>query len=279
MSKATKQIANKISLVTSSLSQSIDLLLANQGDDPLHNVRVSARRLGSTLSPFSKLESFASLRDLRQPIHALIKLSNQLRDAEVQAALLKPLAEGAHPEWWQHWLETRTHADHAIQIALYRHMQRPDIGRSTRLIRRACTRAIKKAGKQQLRWAIRRQGRRLKERIGDYSLHGRHLFDEAATWHALRLDCKRLRYLQEVYRSILPARDQIDPILIKAAQDALGELRDVDVLLASLAADTTPAPIVEALHKLRAERLAHAEEIVVSLMQAVETPAEGPQAA
>ena len=279
MRKAARRIARQITVVTSSLSRSIDLLLASQGDDPLHDVRVAARRLGSTLSPFSKLESFAALRTLRQPIQSLIKLSNTLRDTEVQVALLAPLAATAFPDWWQHWLDTRAHADRSIHAALYLHMQHPDVGRSTRLIRKACTRAIKKTGKRQLQRAICRQGRRLKTRIGEYSHHGTQLFEEAATWHALRLDCKRLRYLQEVYSSSLPARDRIDPALIKAVQDALGELRDVDVLLASLAPDTTPAPIIAALHTLRAARLVRAEEIVVLLMQAVDAPRDAQEAA
>jgi len=276
MSKAAKRISSKINTVALALSRHIDLLLARQGDDPLHDVRVAARRLDSTLAPFNKLERFRKLAALRQPIRAVIKLSNQLRDTEVQAALLAPIAAEQHAAWWQQWQAAHTHTDHAIHGALYQHMQQPALGRALRMTCKACKQAVRRTGKRALYRAIYRRSRRLKARIGQYRDYGTALFDEAATWHTLRLDCKRLRYLQEAYGGMLARQDSVDPTLVKAAQDGLGELRDVDILLATLPGDTAPPPVIDALQRLRVERLAQAEQIVATLLGSLSDPAPRP---
>jgi triphosphatase len=50
-------------------------------------------------------------------------------------------------------------------------------------------------------------------------------------WHALRIDCKRLRYAMEDFKEILPARVKTVIPQITAMQDHLGELRDAQLAI------------------------------------------------
>jgi len=84
---------------------------------------------------------------------------------------------------------------------------------------------------------------------------------EAAELHRLRIACKKLRYLLEVFRSLAPA-DQLQPPIqaLKKLQDNLGDFNDYEVQQKRVAAfadqmvneDLAPVPTLLAMGRLQA---------------------------
>jgi CHAD domain-containing protein len=94
---------------------------------------------------------------------------------------------------------------------------------------------------RQLRRAVQAYHDRLRDRIAA-AVDDEMLFSQPKRWHALRLDCKRWRYVLENHGSVWGEAARQAMSHAKALQDALGELRDIELLAESLLCAGPVAP-------------------------------------
>lgn len=222
--------------------------------EALHDFRVAVRRLRSLLRAYRPFVGRAAGRKIRRRLRELARATNAGRDAEVQIK----------------WLEAR-------RDALRRH-ERAGLNwllRELRRTKRETYTITKREGRRtfaKLDGALRRRladvvpdepmsfrrafGTLLQEHAEDLAEHLagiRHAEDQEHK-HQTRLSAKRLRYLLE---PVAPALDRGKAAIkrLKALQDLLGELNDVHVLAATVAAglERVSAEKAKRLHALALE--------------------------
>ncbi len=180
----------------------------------LHDVRVAVRRLRASLAPWRDRRGF---RSLRRPLRELARAmagSGRLRDREVQQQGLRELLSPA--------AATAMTVTTALRPA-------PDVPDSllARLNRRLA-RIWRDQDADDLIAVRDAHARRLLFRIQCALGQPALLLQLPDAIHVLRLDCKHLRYLIESLEApALPA--------LRAAQQVLGDLRDLDLLRVALA--------------------------------------------
>ncbi|MDK2125219.1 CHAD domain-containing protein [Parachitinimonas caeni] len=231
-----------------------------QGDDAeaLHDFRVALRRTRSLLRPLLDIESKAQrLKRAGRPLWQYARQTNPLRDGEVQATLIATLP----PELWgaaqQAWQADRQQRLDQQRHELIEALCRPRLLKQLDQLRRAGKRVLGELGRRELMDAGRLDlhilRRRLLRMLADGAEHPEH-------WHAIRLDAKRLRYLLEGFGYLEGTDWASELAACKAAQDSLGELHDVDVLIVDLnAAGLLNPALDEALGAERQNRLALAK--------------------
>jgi len=244
-------------------SDAAGALAAGSGEEPLHDFRVSVRRLRSALRTFRPWLAEGVQRRHEKRLKKIARSTNAARDAEVQLAWLAARAEELAPT-------QRT--GHAAAVARFeaRVHGAPDAARVAARFEKAA--------------------RKLRRRLERYERMVRPGGDEGASFgavlaalvaehaaalagsmgairgaadqedvHAARIEGKRLRYLLEPLRGLRVA-DAADAIgQLKRLQDLLGELHDAHVLSAELGAALAEIA-AERAHATTAAALASGEE-------------------
>jgi len=211
-------------------------LLSGTDGEALHDLRVGIRRLRSTLLPLTSLPGMHATRRALKPLKKLADASNTVRDGEVQGALLRehPMPGGGQSLLnWQHGQQARyRHTRRKLNQRLERAPWKKWLKRLEKRLTEGLADCSKQDVNTQLTAAYQALLATLRGELADPGL-----FSDAEHWHHTRLNCKRLRYLLESHGERLAAGSQKQAKYAKAAQDSLGELRDWDVLGATLAAD------------------------------------------
>lgn len=232
MHRAATQAEQQLMQLLSQLLAARHACLAQPQDaQALHALRVAMRALRSMLRPWLRSDSPERLRLALACWQQLIRESNPLREADVQAELLRSLLPPDHAGLAPalQWLN-------AIELDRQRQAWLAQLGQPRAeaalwLVRNGA-RALLHGQGADFEPRLRRQQARLAARILARLQHPRRTLAEARDWHALRLDCKRLRYLLESYPQLPDALRLAR--LAKAAQGALGLLNDLDGLMARL---------------------------------------------
>ncbi len=227
----------------------------------VHDSRIETRRLQATLE---LLAAFIPERELKKPRRALKKhldAFDNLRDTQVQMAFVKPVRR-AFP------------AAHAFHAWLCQ--------RETRFIREA-----RKAVKQ---IKTRRVGKRIAAFERELRCQRKHTTPEEAfriaqsairlafvevsrrcrrvraadtrTIHRTRIAFKRFRYMVEALSPLLPAVTDKHRAAMRRYQALMGEVQDMNVLLAALDEFTDAGECHFAAQPLRAEFVRRGEQLV-----------------
>lgn len=222
-----------IRLLEQALTARVDAIHGSQrrwreGDaDALHDLRVAVRRLRTSLAPW---RGHSELFRLQAPLRKLARAmadSGALRDHEVYRQWLPrlvPRPDARLLSWWSR------PAPPAEVIASPRHRLVPLIRQLARELTPAWRQAVRAHGASALLAERDVLARRLLFRIQSALGDETALMHLPESLHALRLDCKRLRYLLEPTGA--PAVK-----VLRRAQHALGDWRDVDSLLTALRQD------------------------------------------
>ncbi|MBB5193598.1 CHAD domain-containing protein [Silvimonas terrae] len=122
-------------------------------------------------------------------------------------------------------------------------------------------------GKHQLRQRIRHSARQLRHQS---TARLQQLTPQTAPerWHDARITVKKLRYLHEHLATWLPGRWRNLASAAKPAQEALGQLHDLDVLAADFGSGFSPALTVY-WQEQRAHALARADSTAQTLLHAL----------
>lgn len=204
-----------------------------RGDpEALHDLRVAVRRLRASLAPWRDRHHFRPLRKPLRTLAAAMAENGEQRDREVQRHWLQRLLP--HPDArLQAWLDT--------QSAMLPDSPAQDAAAVSALARdlpAALRQALRKDSGGALLTVRAAETHRLLFRIQSALGGETALLQLPEPLHALRLDCKRLRYLLEPLGA--PAVK-----VLRRAQHALGDWRDVDSLLAVLRTADALSPAAE----------------------------------
>ena len=215
-----------------------EAMAAGEGEEPLHDFRVSVRRLRSALRTFRPW-----LKDSVRPRHEkklkeIARSTNEARDAEVQLAWLAAkrdvLASSRQRPGYERlvsWFEARAHSG-------------PDAVRVADRFRRTAARLRARLGTYERRIEPGGNGASfggalaslVEDQVAALSSSMNAIRDptDEEQAHAARIEGKRLRYLLEPLRGY--ARADATEVIghLKRLQDVLGDLHDTHVLGAEL---------------------------------------------
>ena len=208
-----------------------------EGLDPegVHKMRVATRRLRSALRAFKKVLP-ASIRSFNGEFKWLAAVLGGVRDLDVARGNLPhflseiPEEDAAHLDDYQQHLADRWREErrHLLACLAGRRYGRLKAGFAERLERGPSARVMETLGSitvgeaaqlligKRYRGVLRR-GREITSASSDESLH------------ALRIRCKRLRYLLEFFRPTYGELLKAEVIRLKELQDVLGEFQDACV--------------------------------------------------
>jgi CHAD domain-containing protein len=213
-------------------------LRAWEGEDPegVHQMRVATRRLRGALRAFKFILPVRNAGFLNREFRWLAGVLGQVRDLDVYQANLKryaaeiPDAEAANlNDYREHlqerWVEARKRLLACLASQRYRKVKERfarfiERGPSRATLRRFRTLTIADASRQLIEKRyerVLRRGRRIAPDSPDES------------FHALRIQCKRLRYLFEFFSLCYGKLFRPYVKRLKKLQDALGEIQDVHV--------------------------------------------------
>lgn len=205
----------------------------------VHQARVATRRLREILPVVTDTRSGRGAR-LRRRLKRLTGALGPVRELDVACALLADRAAGKPAPGAMalraHLAERRRAARAALHEAF-------DAGRARRLLERLAdlVRDLERAGRRGRGDLPTRERRRLARRVMDRARDlGLAVADSGAILivdrvHAVRIAAKRLRYALEVTGELRLARTGALVSSLKAMQDVLGDLHDLDVLRAEAA--------------------------------------------
>lgn len=183
---------------------------------PVHDLRVSLRRLRAAVALFGKRD----VRRLESALAKTQKTAGALRELHVGRELRERLGAGGRPED-EH---TRLLDKHARKLSL-------SLAKLNSKTLPMLTRAMEA---QEL--AGKLAGHRLRARLAKLVVTCESRLDDARTLepkaaHALRISLKKLRYTAELLVPAFPAAMQALIAALVPLQDGLGALHDLDVLL------------------------------------------------
>jgi CHAD domain-containing protein len=234
-------VAETSSLLGQALSRRIDALADHLSDAiggdvrGIHQARVATRRLRELL-PVLVVAGRSKDARLKRPLRRLTRALGPTRELDVALALLDARAEGRPAAGV---VAMRAHLVEARAAALDRLQTVVDAGRAKRLlVRLASALAALDGRKDGLPYRARRtMARRVVDRgkaLADaVSASGAILIVERI--HLVRIAVKRLRYALELTGELRLVRTASFVSGLRAVQDILGSLHDLDVLRSRIA--------------------------------------------
>ena len=218
-------------------------IIADQDTEFLHDYRVALRKIRSVLSLLKGVYPEDQTADLKARFSALMVPTGPLRDIDVYL-IQRPQFFHLLPKLFHSGLDTMfgmfAAQRQAEKTKLVRHFRSKQyerectdlaglFGRRTKLERGLTADLAAFDYARVLIWKRYRRICRFADRIGPET--------EDADMHALRIHCKKLRYLMESFGPLFP-KEEFKPLLrpLKHLQDNLGQINDYSVQQASLQA-------------------------------------------
>ncbi|OLC37239.1 MAG: hypothetical protein AUH81_06605 [Candidatus Rokubacteria bacterium 13_1_40CM_4_69_5] len=233
---------------------------APEDAEALHDFRVALRRLRTVLRSFRPELGDAVAKKLQRRLRDVTRATSAGRDAEVQLAWVR----SHRPEPGRRsgpglpWLLTRLEDRQNRAYVDIRQEIPPEFRQIERRVRRGLNAALVDASPGAPAFAAA-TGRLLREQTAmlEQELETARSTRDQDAVHAARVAVKRLRYLLEPIAAERPPRAGALVELLKRLQNVLGELHDLQVLLAELGVAVAEAAAERARH-LHAAALAGA---------------------
>lgn len=231
-----------------SASNALERMTDKRDTDALHDFRVAVRRLRCALRAYRRWLGRAAARKIRRRLGDLGAVTNAGRDAEVQLAWIAAhrdaLSRGERSGY--NWFAARRRAARNAGYNDARRWGREDFEKVAAALAERL--GEPEAGATPLRDVfaplLRDHVDALERRLA--AVHGP---GQLRSVHEARIRAKRLRYLLEPLRpEVAAVKDVLRPL--KALQDILGDLHDVQVLDAELTKDLDEIATGKA-HRLR----------------------------
>lgn len=253
-------------------------ILDGEDGEAVHNFRVAFRQLRALLAPWRDDAAFKRLRRPMKQLKHKVDQTNEMRDAEVQDALLRELSPDLDMPLAA-WLAEREANRQQAEKALTRQLARDAVPEAANKVRKRLRKGLKHRGRKSLKLALVNYEETVCERMRAALADETALFADAAHWHALRLDCKRWRYLMESHGKHFRPHWLEASSAARQAQDALGRLRDLNLLTEELnQANVATAGVQALLENEHTRRTRIAREALHGLAEYLNSQAE-PKAA
>ena len=251
-------------------------VLASRDPEFLHDFRVAVRRARSALTQVKGVFPAAEAERAKIALSSMTRLTGPARDLDVFLEELEAYESGLPERIRQELvpvkeLARRRRGDQQPVLArvLKSGSWASAVGRwEAFLVSGTDPRTLPKKGRRPLGAVAARRIRKAYRRIaGRESLDGL----EIEVLHRLRIDCKKLRYLLEFFRSLYPGREAASLIKrLKSLQGVLGDLHDLAVhreMARRIWTDIRPRPESSAPLDLLERRL---EQLHVRAQEATE---------
>ena len=202
-------------------------------ESAVHDLRIQTRRLLALLELLGALHSPGPLKKIRKVLKQRLDAFDELRDTHVQMSLLSEL-DPRFPEPCD--LDAllcrreRRLTDELHQGVLATKQAR--LERRLKTVEKKFRESAGQIPREEARLAIRAVLREAYDRV--VTLRRRIRPNRAATVHRTRVAFKRFRYMSELLRPYLPGLKAKDLDRMRDYQTMMGNLQDMEVLLASL---------------------------------------------
>ncbi len=226
-------------------------VLGSRDPEFLHDFRVAVRRARSALTQVKGVFPAAEAERAIVALSSMTRVTGPARDLDVFLEELEAYESGLQERIRQELvpvkeLARRRRRDQqpVLTRALGSASWVAAVGRwETFLVSKADPRTLPKKGRRPLGAVAAKRIRKAYRRVAHReSLSGL----EVEVLHRLRIDCKKLRYLLEFFRSLYPAREAAPLIKsLKSLQSVLGEIHDLAVhreMARSIWTDIRPRP-------------------------------------
>jgi CHAD domain-containing protein len=202
-------------------------------EDAVHDVRVEARRLLSTIE---LLGAFVPERDIRKARRALKRHLNtfgQLRDTQVQLTYVGRMA-GTFPDAYAFydWLRDRRVRFTRTTRKAVKDIKTKRLGRCLAAFEKEIRRQRKQIPREQAFAIVRRAINQAFARVAQLCRQVRA--DDTRTIHRTRIAFKHFRYMVEALAPLLPAVTDDHRRALRGYQCMMGDIQDMEVLLAAL---------------------------------------------
>ncbi|EDY84507.1 CHAD domain family [Verrucomicrobiia bacterium DG1235] len=273
-----KSVSTIAKLMVEAARETEEGIIADVDTEHLHDYRVSLRKLRSVLSLIKGAYAQDETRRLKELIGNLAKSTNRLRDLDVyllEADTYRSLLpDSLQPGLKSMFRDFKSERNKELQ-SIQRHLQSKTYRDAMESLSQSFTRNDMPKGKQSdfpiglvaakeillHHKRISKMGSALNAQTPDKKVH------------KLRIECKKLRYLLEVFESLFPA-DAIKTITqqLKGLQNVLGLFNDYCVQQASLAhylskakridrkASAAIGGLITSLHQAQLETRKHVSE-------------------
>jgi CHAD domain-containing protein len=224
----------------------LDKVRAAPDPDAVHDLRVALRRCRSVGAVMEEVDADSSWREMRKLGRKVFRQLGELRDTQVLEDWVKTLSQD-HDAIRARLLGSLGTRENELRAAAL-HV----VGKFDQKAWRKLERTLRKRARLVPPDRLAAECLALERLEAAKELHSQALRTEKPTaWHELRIGVKRFRYTVE---SLLPARYEVWGDELKRLQDLLGDVHDLDVLVATI--DEGGAPEPEELRAGWAERIA-----------------------
>ena len=212
--------------------------------EPLHQLRVAARRLRASIELFSTVIYAGQLKVFRRDLPWLGRQAGAVRECDVTSALIATRAERIDPDLKAAILPILAALDQRRKSESARLCELLESKRYRSLLVKLSRPAIKKAGADRRLGIVAAQ--LIRPATRGASRFGEKIADDAPAlvFHKLRVRIKRLRYELEMVSQLGAKRHKKTLRRLEALQELLGLYHDVTVASAWLVsyAETSAAP-------------------------------------
>jgi CHAD domain-containing protein len=201
--------------------------------DAVHDVRVQARRLLSTIELLGAFIPERDIQKVRRALKRHLDTFDQLRDTQVQLGYVGRMA-GTFPDAhafydWLRKCEARFTRETRKAVKRIRTKR---LSRRLAAFEKEIRRRRKQVTREQAFVMVRRAMNRAFARVAQLCLRVRA--DDTRTIHRTRITFKRFRYMIEALSPLLPAVTEEHRRAMRGYQCMMGDIQDMEVLLAAL---------------------------------------------
>ena len=202
-------------------------------EDAVHDVRVEARRLLSTIELLGAFIPERDVKKVRRALKRHLDTFDQLRDTQVQLGYVGRMA-GTFPDAhaFYDWLRDRKARFTRTTRKAVKHIKTKRLGRGLVAFEKESRLQRKRITRERAFAIVQRAINQAFARVAQLCRHVRA--DDAKTIHRTRIAFKHFRYMVEALAPLLPAVTEDHRRALRAYQCMMGDIQDMEVLLAAL---------------------------------------------
>ena len=202
-------------------------------EDAVHDVRVEARRLLSTIELLGAFIPERDIKKVRRALKRHLDTFDQLRDTQVQLGYVGRMA-GTFPDAhaFYDWLRNREARFTRETRKAVKRIRTKRLGRRLAAFEKEIRRQRKQVTRERAFVMVRRAMNQAFARVAQLCLRVRA--DDTRTIHRTRIAFKRFRYMIEALSPLLPAVTEEHRRAMRGYQCMMGDIQDMEVLLAAL---------------------------------------------
>jgi CHAD domain-containing protein len=202
-------------------------------EDAVHDVRVEARRLLSTLELLGAFVPEPDIKQVRGALKRHLDTFDQLRDAQVQLGYVGRMA-GTFPDAYAFydWLQARRVRFTRTTRKAVKHIKTKRLGRCLAAFEKEIRLQRQRITPERAFAVVQHAINQAFARVAQLCRHVRA--DDTKTIHRTRIAFKHFRYMVEALAPRLPAVTEDHRRAMRAYQCMMGDIQDMEVLLAAL---------------------------------------------